>query len=161
MRNFEKYCKEFENIENYEKAKAANFIGWHCHHRREVELSRKELIALGMYYGVTADELIFLTRAEHNSLHKKGNINMLGKTHSAETKRKIGEKSKGRQAMLGKTHSDKTRKKISDAKKNMSEETKKKIGAVNKDCHWYNNGEINIRAKECPEGFVPGRLKRK
>ena len=23
---------------------------------------------------------------------------------------------------------------------------------------WYNNGKINIMAKECPEGFVPGRL---
>ena len=24
--------------------------------------------------------------------------------------------------------------------------------------HWYNNGEINTLAKECPEGFVKGRL---
>ena len=24
--------------------------------------------------------------------------------------------------------------------------------------HWYNNGEINIKAKECPKGFVKGRL---
>lgn len=24
--------------------------------------------------------------------------------------------------------------------------------------HWYNNGEVNIKAKECPEGFVKGRL---
>ena len=25
--------------------------------------------------------------------------------------------------------------------------------------HWYNNGKITIMAKECPEGFVPGRLR--
>ena len=25
--------------------------------------------------------------------------------------------------------------------------------------HWYNNGKINKRAKECPPGFVPGMLK--
>lgn len=25
--------------------------------------------------------------------------------------------------------------------------------------HWYNNGEIQTFAFECPEGFVPGRLK--
>ena len=24
--------------------------------------------------------------------------------------------------------------------------------------HWYTNGEINTRAKDCPEGFWPGRL---
>lgn len=24
--------------------------------------------------------------------------------------------------------------------------------------HWYNNGEIQINAKECPEGFIPGML---
>lgn len=47
--SFERYCKDYENIENYEKALADNFKGWECHHRKEAELSRKELIALGMY----------------------------------------------------------------------------------------------------------------
>jgi len=28
-----------------------------------------------------------------------------------------------------------------------------------KGMHWYNNGIINLSAYECPEGFVPGRLK--
>lgn len=27
------YCNEYENIENYEKAKADNFEGWCIHHR--------------------------------------------------------------------------------------------------------------------------------
>ena len=26
---------------------------------------------------------------------------------------------------------------------------------------WFNNGEKNVRAKECPKGFVPGRLTRR
>ena len=39
MRNF--YCKDYENIENYEKALADNFKGWDCHHRKEVEFSRR------------------------------------------------------------------------------------------------------------------------
>lgn len=25
--------------------------------------------------------------------------------------------------------------------------------------HWFNNGVVNAFQRECPEGFVPGRLK--
>lgn len=52
------YCKDIENVENFEKAKADNFKGWHCHHRLEthnsdgerrlVDISHNELKALGM-----------------------------------------------------------------------------------------------------------------
>lgn len=35
MRNFEIYCKNYQYIENYEKALADNFKGWLCHHRLE------------------------------------------------------------------------------------------------------------------------------
>lgn len=60
MRNFERYCKDYENIENYQKAKADNFKGWCCHHnlethnsdgkRRDVDITASELKALDMYY---------------------------------------------------------------------------------------------------------------
>ena len=73
MRCFERYCKDYKNIENYEKAKADNFKNWDCHHRlqtwnsdgerRLVDISAAELIALGVYYDRPADELIFLTRS--------------------------------------------------------------------------------------------------
>ena len=43
--------------------------------------------------------------------------------------------------------------------KKLSEKTKKKMSDVNKGMHWFNNGKINKRARECPEGFVPGILK--
>ena len=50
--------------------------------------------------------------------------------------------------------------------KQLSEETKKKMREAKKGkniwtrgMHWYNNGKINTMAKECPEGFVPGRLR--
>ena len=143
MRNLERLCKDYKNIENYEKAKADNFKGWDCHHRREAEFSRKELIALGMYYNVSSEELIFLTRAEHNKLHKKGNSYMLGKHHTEEAKRKMREKAKGR------LHTEETKKKIGEANKG---------NTAIKDRHWYNNGKINIMAYECQDGFVPGRI---
>ena len=137
------YCSDIENVENYQKAKKDNFIGWECHHRREAEFSRKELIALGMYYNISSEELIFLTRAEHNKLHKKGNSYMLGKHHTEEAKRKMREKAKGR------LHTEETKKKIGEANKG---------NTAIKDRHWYNNGKINIMAYECPEGFTPGRI---
>ena len=67
MRNFERLCKDYKNIENYEKAKADDFKNWVCHHRlqtwtsdgkrREVDILAKELKALGMYYNRPAEEL--------------------------------------------------------------------------------------------------------
>lgn len=66
---FERYCKDYKNIENYQKAKADNFVGWDCHHRLEthnsdgerrlVDITTVELQALDMYYNRPASELIF------------------------------------------------------------------------------------------------------
>ena len=162
--NFEKYCKDYEKIENYEKAKAVNFKGWHCHHRlethnsdgkrREVDISQKELKALRMYYNRPPEELVFLTESEHNAFGK-------GKKRSEETKKKI------REANKGKKLSEETKKKIGAANKGKkcSEETKKKIREANKGNtyvrgrHWYNNGKENKYCYECPDGFVPGILR--
>ena len=196
-RNFEKFCKDYTNIENYEKVKKDNFKGWCCHHRlethnsdgerRAVDITVAELKALGMYYNRPAEELIFLTSSEHSILHNKGKSHpMYGKHLSEEHKNKIGEGNRGKQlteetknkmslAKIGKHFSDEARRKMSAAKKgkhlseehkkkigeasrNMSEETRKKLSAVSKGTRWFNNGKTNIRAKECPQGFIPGRL---
>jgi len=42
-----------------------------------------------------------------------------------------------------------------------SEEQRKKLKERYFGNHWYNNGIINVSAKECPEGFVAGIIKRK
>ena len=178
--NFERYCTEPENIENYEDAKKDNFKGWHCHHRLEthnsdgerrlVDITVDELKALDMYYRRPASELIFMKHSEHTQLHQKGEDNsMYGKHHSEETKKKMREAKKGkhlseetrkkiREAKKGKPKSEETRKKMREAKKNISEETRKKWSEARKGMRFFNNGKINIRAKECPEGFVPGKL---
>ena len=91
-----------------------------------------------------------------------------GKPRSAETRKKLSEAHKGKHpseetrkkiAEAMKNMSEETRRKISEAMKNMSEETKKKMSLQRTGCHWYNNGKINTMAKECPPGFVPGRIK--
>ena len=164
--DYKYYCKDYTNIENYEKAKADNFKNWDCHHRKEAEFSRKELIALGIYYNVSSEELIFLTRAEHNRLHKKD------KRHTDETRRKISATLKGKHTgkdnpFYGKKHSEETKLKISEANKGKhhSIESRRKMSEAQKGKniwakgrHWYNNGIKNIMSKECPDGFVPGRL---
>lgn len=38
------------------------------------------------------------------------------------------------------------------------EDARKKMNKCYIGTHWFNNGLKNIRAKECPEGFVPGML---
>ena len=151
--NFKRYCKDYQNIENYDKALKDNFKNWEVHHRLEthnsdgerrlVDITADELKALDMYYNRPADELIFIPIYEHSRLHMKG------KHLSEETRKKMSEANKGKQAgennpMYGKHH---------------SEETKKKMREAHKGKHWFNNGKINIRAKECPEGFVPGWLR--
>ena len=158
--NFKRYCKDYKNIENYEKAKKDDFIGWNCHHRLEthnsdgerrlVDITQKGLKALNMYYNRPAEELIFLTKSEHNILHNKG------KHHSEEARRKMAESAKGKKI------SEESKKKNSEAHKGKkrSEESKKKIRSTMKKLHWYNNGEINTRAKECLPGFIPGRLRK-
>ena len=167
---YKQYCKDYENIENYEKAKKDNFKNWEVHHRlethnsdgerRPVDITADELKALDMYYNRPADELIFLTKSEHSSLRKP----------SKETKKKMSD------ARKGKPRSAETRKKLSEAHKgkpsptkgkHFSEETKNKLSEAHKGkniwikcTHWFNNGKINIRAKECPDGFIPGRIKK-
>lgn len=172
LKHYRHYCEDIENVENFEKAKKDNFKGWDCHHRlethnsdgerREVNISRKELIALDMYYNRPSSELIFLTTKEHNTLHHKG------KLISEEHKKKVSEAGKGNKRALGYKHSEEIKKKISEAHngKPRSEETKKKIAEASKGnknvrgTRWYNNGKISKRAKDCPDGFVPGRIKK-
>lgn len=122
LETVEKYCKNYTEIENYGEAMADTTQTWHCHHRLEthtsdgerrlVELTLKELKALDMYYHRPADELIFLTKSAHSSLHKR----------SEEAKEKISAANKGCKI------SEEQRQKISNAQKGktMSEEAKRK-----------------------------------
>ena len=72
-----KYCSEdLSLIENYELAINDTTQTWDCHHRGEVlpsgRFSIDDLKKFGLYYKRPAAELIFLTKAEHTHIHKKG-----------------------------------------------------------------------------------------
>ena len=153
-----KYCKnDISLIENYDKAIADTTQVWHCHHRRETIYTRSGLIEIGEYYNRPACELIFLTKSEHRTLHN------LGKHQSEDTRKKISDSKNGKHL------SEETRKKMSESHigkpsgmkgKHLSEETRKKMSESRKCKYWYNNGVKSIRAIECPEGFVKGRIKK-
>ena len=97
---------------------------------------------------------------KHHSDESKKKMSEAHKNMSEETRRKLSESHKGKPAWSkGKKFSEEHKKKMSEAHKNMSEEHRKKISEAKKGVHWFNNGKISIMSKECPEGFVPGRIK--
>lgn len=75
----QRFCREpIENIENYEIAVSSQ-ERYELHHRDEVktlpsgimvERSREYLIENGRYYNCPANELIFLSAADHRRLHQ-------------------------------------------------------------------------------------------
>ena len=63
----------------------------------------------------------------------------------------------------GRTFSNEWRHNISLGMKGhqTSEETRQRQSESNKGLKWYNDGTKNIKAYSCPEGYVPGMLKRR
>ena len=155
-----KYCNEdISLIENYDKAVVDKDNIWDCHHRREMTTPRKELIKNNEYYNRPAEELIFLTHSEHSILHNKG------KQFSEKTRQLLSDSNKGKNKgktpwIKGRHLSEEHKRKLSEAHKNMSKEYKQKLSEAKKGRFWFNNGIITVLVKECPAGFVKGRIKR-
>lgn len=145
-----KYCKEdISLIENYQIAVDDTTQMYDCHHRNEVKIlpsgikeyhSVEDLIEIGLYYNRPANELIFLTHAEHNKIH------CCGKHHSTETRRKMSEAAKGRKMpeatrkkIKGHNRSDECRNKISNSMKGhkCSDECRKKMAEARR-LYWHN-----------------------
>ena len=128
--NYSHYCcEDISKIENYEEAINSNEV-YACHHRLEthnsngekrlVDLTRKELIALDMYYNRPASELILMKNSEHMSLHNKG------RKLSDEHKSKIG------MAGIGRKYSKESRKKMSESeKKSWTDERRRNLREFN------------------------------
>lgn len=120
LKKVKSYCKEdISKIENYDKAINDNLQTWDCHHKAEILLCGRftvnDLMKFNLYYKRLSNELIFLTKSEHISLHHKG------KKQSSEAKRKIAEFFKGKptwnKGKKGIKHSEETKRKISNSMK--------------------------------------------
>lgn len=115
-KNVNKYCSEdIRLIENYEKAINDDTQIWNCHHRKETDekLSLKQIKEQGLYYNRPASELIFLTKSEHQKLHRIGKPTTLGRKHSSEEKQRMHEAIKNRAPISEEIR----RKRISEAMK--------------------------------------------
>lgn len=76
-----------------------------------------------------------------------------------ETKLKLSKALKGHTSWnKGKPISEETKRKISEAHigKKCGPHSSTTIEKM-KEWRWYTDGKINVRAKECPEGFIRGR----
>ena len=91
---------------------------------------------------------------KNSESHKGEKNSFYGRHHTEESKRRNSEAHKGKylgkdNPFYGKHHSDELKKKLSEINK-----------VRMKGMCFFNNGKINIRAKECPPGFIPGRIKK-
>ena len=88
IKSLEKYCKDYQNIQNYEDAVRSPLI-YDLHHRLEISemQSRSDLIFLHLYYNRPPEELIFLEHGEHVRLH---NLNSSEETRQKISDAKIG-----------------------------------------------------------------------
>ena len=136
-------CEDITKIENYEQAVSDKTQSWQCHHRSEVlpcgNFSANALKRFGLYWHRPASELIFLTRSQHSSLHRKNQtleekMKRKNRVVSQETRERLSK------AAVGRSFSEETRKKLSAAKqgsrhpnfgKHLSESTRRKISESN------------------------------
>ena len=146
----EKYCIDYQNIENYAEA-VKSPLKYDLHHRLEISemQTRSDLIFLHLYFHRPPEELIFLEHGEHQRLHK-ANLSQdtrqkisdahKGQLVSEETRRKLSDALKGKPSpWLGKHPSEETRQKMSEAQKGhlVSEEARKKMSDAKKGRHWH------------------------
>ena len=104
----------------------------------------------GLYWKRPASELIFLTAFEHKSMHTSGKQYALGYHHTEAAKEKMRQAHRGKKNALGYHHTYEAKENIRRAMLG----NKNALGT-----HWYNNGVESVMARECPPGFVPGRIK--
>lgn len=66
-KQYQHYCKNIEQVENFSEAQKDNFEGWILHHKLEQIFTANELKAMGIYFNCKPGELMFIKVSEHNN----------------------------------------------------------------------------------------------
>lgn len=157
-----KYCKNYTQIKNYEKAVNDPNTKWDCHHIFElkcpvIKALVPDLIAYGLYYDRPAEELIFLTPQEHHKLHADINNRFSGKKHSEETRKLMS--LHNAKPFQGRHHTPESieKNRLAHLGKKHSKEFGEKVTERNVGRKWFTDGINNKFCFECPKGYRPGR----
>lgn len=155
INDVKRVCENFQEVENYDLAMADDSQCWELHHRRETHnletgeiikggVGRKQLIAMGLYYHRPPEELIFLTRSEHNKVHGLCRKGIKKGPRSDEWKKHISE------GLKGKPKSESHKKKLSISRMGikLSDEARKNISEGHKGLTPWNKGKSGYKIKK-------------
>lgn len=133
------------------------------HKMCQISKNQNRYIASAAIYQIVRKACSEATSGQNNS--------MFGRIRTKEEKRKISESVKRINALRGKrVLTDEHKQKIASSRngKKHSLETKEHLSKIRKGRpgqdnntgkKWFNNGTVSCLAKECPEGYSPGRVK--
>lgn len=123
-------CEDISLIENYDKMLADTTQRWCCHHRREISEHKTRNQLIAEGHYYNRPASELIFMTEFD--HKSLHMSLRNKLQK------------------GVSLSDEHKQHISEAVK----------GNTNvRGMHWFNNGVKQVLARECPEGYEPGRLK--
>lgn len=111
-------------------------------------------------YNKETDHQTRIYESELDEYISKGYIRGI-RPFTEEHKKNIGKSNKGNKSPFkGIPRDQEVKDKISESKRGIkhSEERRKINSESHKGLSWWNNGEKEVHCKECPEGFVKGRL---
>lgn len=165
-----KVCQQFELVENYDKALAANFNKWILHHRLGEQVDTKILKELGLYYDRPPQELKWVTLSEHIGIHNKQlsrrqhrdswrqalSRALKGKRRSAEVRKNISLGALKRWKSKEEREKQSERAKAACTPDVVARIRKAKVGRI-----WWTNGKDEKCQRESPgPDWTRGRMKK-
>lgn len=156
-------CEDLSKIENYEQAKMDMTQTWEIHHRIETDLpccelmptkefSHDDLVKHGLYLNRPASELKFVTRAEHNRIHRK--------TRGYSVKQRLNTPERLKEREQRKIERERIHQEQLALSRQRMKSIYKRLGVERSKGRWWTDGTHNRFGKECPEGFHAGFTKR-